>query len=119
MKKCLCSFAVWMVLFCIFSVDVLAGDLVLKPKSKSASDSDYTKTTKLQWDLLTEDGKPAGSLETTDEGNYVFYDRNGTYEGIILSSLEWIPKTGKYIRVTPQEAQLYLDIVKALRKTGK
>jgi len=61
-------------------------------------------------------GALAGTLKRTEKGNFKFYDQGGGYVGLIVETGKWIPRDARrsYTSITPEEAQLYLDALKAI-----
>jgi len=70
-----------------------------------------------EWGLYSKAGNVMlGTVKKTEKGNYKFYGGEGEYVGLIVESKAWIPRDARrsYTRITPEEAQLYLDVLKAI-----
>jgi hypothetical protein len=75
-----------------------------------------------QWELYSKTGNAVvGTVKKTEEGNYKFYGGEGEYIGLILESRTWIPRDARrsYTRIEPEEAELYLDVLKAIETLKK
>ncbi|MDY6953090.1 MAG: hypothetical protein SWE60_16400 [Thermodesulfobacteriota bacterium] len=70
-----------------------------------------------EWGLYSKTANVAvATFKRTEEGNYKFYGGEGEYVGLILESKAWIPRDARrsYTRIKPEEAELYLDVLKAI-----
>ena len=69
-----------------------------------------------EWAMYDDGGALVGSLKRTEKGNFKFYDQSGGYVGLIVETGKWIPRDARrsYTSITPEEAQLYLDALKAI-----
>jgi len=70
-----------------------------------------------EWGLYSKAGNlVVATVKKTAEGNYKFYSGEGEYVGLILESKAWIPRDARrsYTRIKPEEAELYLDVLKAI-----
>ena len=97
--------ATMIVLFCSSSFPVFAEKLATRPKGQN------------EWEILNQNGAVVGTFKRTDKGNYKFYNTGGGYVGLILDSGTWIPRDSRrsYTFITPEDAQLYLDVLKAIK----
>ena len=96
--------ATMIVLFCFDSSAVFSEQLAITPKGQN------------EWEMLNQDGDVVGTLKRTEKGSHKFYNRVGKYFGLILYSGKWIPPDARrsYTTITPQAAQLYLDVLKVI-----
>jgi hypothetical protein len=69
-----------------------------------------------EWELYDKPGNLAGTVKKTEQGNFKFYNRGGKYVGLILDSGTWLPRDARrsYTIITPEDAELYLDVLKVL-----
>ena len=84
---------------------VFSEPLALRPHGKG------------EWGLYSKTGNVVvATVRKTEEGNYKFYGGEGEYVGLILESKAWIPRDARrsYTRIKPEEAELYLDVLKAI-----
>jgi hypothetical protein len=106
MKK-VALLATMIALFCSSAFPVFSGEVTTRPKGQN------------KWEMLNQNGDIVGTLKGTEEGNYKFYNRGGGYVGLILHSGKWIPRDSRrsYTTITPEEAQLYLNALEAIKTT--
>ncbi len=67
-----------------------------------------------QWAILDSDGQEIGTLAKVDEGAYSILPKGGQYLGIVISDGE-LKLTGRHPTMSPSEAQLYLDVLDAIK----
>jgi hypothetical protein len=65
--------------------------------------------------MLDADGQSLGTLKSIEDGAFTVQFSNGDYLGIILKTGE-LKKPGRHPTVTEQEAQFYLDVLRAIKK---
>jgi hypothetical protein len=89
---------------CFSSLAVFSAEITPKPKGQD------------DWALYDENAAFLGTLKRTKEGNFKFYDKSGEYMGLIVDAGRWIPRDARrsYTSITPEEARLYLDALKAI-----
>jgi hypothetical protein len=99
--------ATMMILFCSGSFPAFSEQLATRPKGQN------------EWEVLNHNGSVIGSFQKTEKGSYKFYNSGGKYVGLILDSGKWIPRDARrsYTTITPEDAQLYLDVLGAIRTT--
>lgn len=99
--------ATMIALFCSSSFPVFSEELTTRPKGQN------------EWEMLNQNGVVLGTLKRTEKGNHKFYNRGGGYVGLILHSGKWIPRDSRsnHTTITPQEAQLYLYVLEAIKTT--
>ena len=92
------------VLFCFSSIAVFSAQITPRPKGQN------------EWAMYDENAVFVGTLKRTEEGNFKFYDKGGGYVGLIVEAGRWIPRDARrsYTSIEPEEAQLYLDALKAI-----
>jgi hypothetical protein len=69
-----------------------------------------------EWVLRDQNGGNAGTL-TKGELNFKFYNESEKFMGYIDTAGNWLPRLGinrREMRVTPEQAQFYLDVLKAV-----
>jgi hypothetical protein len=78
------------------------------------------KPTKQQgeWSILDSSGTFVGTLKSIDNGAYSLQDSSGLYYGVIKSTGE-LQTNQRHPLITPDEAQLYLDTLKAISQLKK
>jgi hypothetical protein len=91
-------------LFCFTSFAVFSAQITPRPKGQN------------EWAMHDDSGALVGTLKKTEKGNFKFYDQSGGYVGLIVETGKWIPRDARrsYTSITPEEAQLYLDALKAI-----
>ncbi len=67
-----------------------------------------------KWAILDSDEQEIGTLAKVDEGAYSIQPKGGQYLGIVISSGD-LKLTGRHPTVTPAQAQLYLDVIDAIK----
>ncbi len=67
-----------------------------------------------EWTILRASGEKAGTLKSIENGAYSIQLANGQYFGIILKTGE-LQSNRRHPLFTPDEAQLYLDALKAIK----
>ncbi|MCE5335488.1 MAG: hypothetical protein LLG06_12970 [Desulfobacteraceae bacterium] len=67
-----------------------------------------------EWTIIRPSGEMAGTLKRVENGAYSIQLANGQYFGIILKTGE-LQSNRRHALFTPDEAQLYLDALKAIR----
>ena len=104
MKKVL-LLATMIVLFCSSLFPVFSEQLATRPKGQN------------EWEMLNQNGDVVGTLKKTEKGNYKFYNGGGRYVGLIFQTGKWMPREASrsYTTITPEEAQLYLDTLEAIK----
>lgn len=88
-------------IFFLTTLSVFSAQLTAKPNGPN------------MWDLYSQDNKLVGSVKKNETNSLSFYDKNGTYIGVIQESGTWVPWNARR-RVTfikPEEARLYLDVL--------
>jgi len=98
------TLATVIVLFCFSSLPAFSGQITPRPKGQN------------EWAMYDENAVFVGTLKRTEEGNFKFYDKGGGYVGLIVEAGRWIPRDSRrsYTSIEPEEAQLYLDALKAI-----
>ena len=104
MKKVI-LLATMIVFFCFSSLPAFSEQLETRPRGQN------------EWQMLSQSGDVVGTLKRTEKGNYKFYNGGGKYGGLVLHSEKWIPPDARrsYTRITPEAAQLYLDVLKVIK----
>lgn len=105
MKKAFLSCFLFLVLL-IYAFPVLAEDLTLK-----------TGQQKGEWVVLNQKGDPVGTLKNVDRDAFLV-TLGGRYIGTILKSGD-LQTNRNHAIFKPEDAQFYLDVLKALRAIGK
>jgi len=97
--------ATMIVLFWSSSFPVFSEQLATRPKGQN------------EWEVLNQNGNVLGTFKRTEKGNYKFYNTGGGYVGLILHSGKLMPREASrsYTTITPEEAQLYLDVLEAIK----
>ncbi len=67
-----------------------------------------------EWTILNSSGAQVGTLKSLPEGGYSLLTGSGRYLGAILQTGE-LQSNIRYQRYTPEEAQLYLDVLEAIK----
>jgi hypothetical protein len=67
-----------------------------------------------KWAIVDSGGQEVGTLAKVDEGAYSILPKNGQYLGIVISNGD-LKLTGRHPTVSPSEAQLYLDVLEAIK----
>ncbi|MGA2400096.1 MAG: hypothetical protein ABSG91_00120 [Syntrophobacteraceae bacterium] len=67
-----------------------------------------------QWAVLDADGQETGTLAKVDEGAYSILPKGGQYLGIVRSNGD-LQLTGRHPVISPSQAQLYLDVLDAIK----
>lgn len=104
MKK-MVLLATMILLFCSSSFPVFSEQLTTRPRGEN------------EWEMLNRNGKVVGTLTKTEKGSYKLFDGGGKYVGLILNSGKLLPRDASrsYTTITPEEAQLYLDVLEAIK----
>ena len=105
MRKAILSLAV-IVLFFFIAPNAFSDEIVLKANEKD----------KNTWQMQNKKGDMIGTLKK--EGDvYRFFDKNQEFMGSILESKRLMPKgyRSRSTKISPELAQLYLDILEALK----
>jgi len=89
------------IFICFGSLSVFGDEIFVKSKGKH------------EWEVYNQSGDSIGALKKTEEGNFIFFDEQGNYSGLILKSGQWKPK-GLKPKITPRAAKLYLDVLEAI-----
>ncbi len=103
MRKAIILAAMIVALF-LCSLPVLADDIVLKPTGENT------------WAMHNLKGDFVGTLKREEQGTFTYYNKDEKYMGRILKSGVLQPKNFQRAKtsITPEEAQLYLDVLKAI-----
>ncbi|SPD76307.1 exported hypothetical protein [uncultured Desulfobacterium sp.] len=103
MKKAILCLAVLFV-FLFSSSQSFSGEIILKEKEKDT------------WEMQNKTGEKIGTLKR-DQGVYRFFDNNQEFMGSILESKQLMPKgfRSRSTKITPELAQLYLDLLDAIK----
>ncbi len=74
-----------------------------------------------EWRIINQDGEFVGTLKSEKQQSFTFYDAGGVFMGTILESKDWIHRLYRKrdTRVTPEEARLYIDALKAIEIINK
>ena len=90
--------------FCFSSLAVFSAQITPRPKGQN------------EWAMEDDSGALVGTLKRTEKGNFKLYDQSGGYVGLIVETGTWIPRDARrsYTSITPEEARLYLDALKAI-----
>ena len=93
------------VFFCCSSLPAYSGQITPSPKGQD------------EWAMHDRNSTFVGTLKRTEKGNFKFYDKGGAYVGLIVENGKWIPRDARrsYTSITPEDAQLYLDALKAIK----
>jgi hypothetical protein len=91
------------IFFLLLSQQAFADEITLNQVNKGA------------WKITDSGGQPVGTLKSVEDGAFSVQFTNGEYLGLILKTGD-LKKPGRHPLVTEQEAQLYLDILKAIKK---
>jgi len=67
-----------------------------------------------KWAILDSGGQEIGTLEKVEEGAYSILPKGGQYLGVVRSNGD-LQLTGRHPAITPSQAQLYLDVLEALK----
>ena len=69
-----------------------------------------------EWRIINQNGEFVGTLKSAEQRSFTFYDTGGVFTGTILESKDWIHRLYRKrdTRVTPEEARLYIDALKAI-----
>jgi hypothetical protein len=67
-----------------------------------------------KWTILDAQGQEIGTLAKVDEGAYSIMPQGGRYLGIVKSNGD-LQLTGRHPTVSPSQAQLYLDVIDAIK----
>lgn len=69
-----------------------------------------------EWKIINPDGEVVGLLRSETRKSFTFYDAGGSFVGTILESKAWMHRLyrKRTTQVTPEEARLYLDALKAI-----
>jgi len=67
-----------------------------------------------KWAILDSEGQELGTLARVDEGAYSILPKGGQYLGIVIGSGD-LKLTGRHPAISPSEAQLYLDVLEAIK----
>ena len=69
-----------------------------------------------KWRIINHEGMAVGTLVSEGLQSFKFYDSNGVFIGTILRSKEWFHRLYRKrdTRITPEEARLYLQALKAI-----
>lgn len=103
MKKAILCLAVIFV-FLFSASHSFSGEIILKEKEKDT------------WEMQNKMGEKIGTLQR-DKGVYRFFDNNQEFMGSILESKQLMPKgfRSRSTKITPEQAQLYLDLLEAIK----
>ncbi len=71
-----------------------------------------------EWSILDATGNVVGTLKSIDNGSYSLQASTGLYYGIIKSTGE-LQTNQRHPLITPDEAQLYIDTLKAMSDLKK
>ena len=80
----------------------LADEVSLKPSGEG------------QWAILDSGGEEIGTLAKVEEGAYSILPKGGPYIGIVKSNGD-LQLTGRHPVLSPSGAQLYLDVLEAIK----
>ena len=96
-------------------VSVLVLLLLCSTVFYAFADGVALKPTKQQgeWSILDASGNVLGTLRSIDNGAYSLQRGDGIYYGIIKNTGE-LQTNQRHPLITPEEAQLYLDTLKAI-----
>ena len=89
-------------LFIGFSSFALADEVALKVSGEG------------QWVILDSGGQEIGTLAKVEEGAYSILPKGGQYLGIVRRNGD-LQLTGRHPTLAPSEAQLYLDVLEAIK----
>jgi hypothetical protein len=67
-----------------------------------------------KWAILDAGGQELGTLAKVDEGAYSILPQGGQYLGIVRSNGD-LQLTGRHPTMSPAQAQLYLDVLEAIK----
>ncbi|MGA2936495.1 MAG: hypothetical protein ABSF52_05270 [Syntrophobacteraceae bacterium] len=67
-----------------------------------------------KWAILDEGGQELGTLAKVEEGAYSILPKGGQYLGIVRSNGD-LQLTGRHPTMSPAQAQLYLDVIEAIK----
>ncbi len=67
-----------------------------------------------EWTIWNSGGAQVGTLKSLPDGGYSLLTGSGRYLGAILKTGE-LQSNIRYQRYTPEEAQLYLDVLEAIK----
>ena len=69
-----------------------------------------------EWDILNNEGGVVGRLQSDSKTSFKFYDTSGLFIGTILESGGWQHRLyrKRNTQITPEEARLYLDALRAI-----
>ena len=86
------------------SLPVFSEPITTRPKGQN------------EWAMHDDSDALDGTLKRTEKGNFKLYDQSGGYVGLIVETGTWIPRDARrsYTSITPEEARLYLDALKAI-----
>ena len=98
MKKGALILSIFVLLF-VWTVPVLADGIAVVKGHDS-------------W-VITYNNAVIGSLKKSPEDNYMLFDKDGDYVGLVLQSGD-LKLPGSFPLITPAISQLHLDAVKAL-----
>lgn len=87
----------------LFSQYAVADELTLSQVNKG------------EWKILDSSGQSIGILKSIEDGGYSVQYTGGEYLGVIASNGE-LRKTGRHPTFTETDANLYLDVLKAIKR---
>ncbi|MFZ0929026.1 MAG: hypothetical protein WAN11_10520 [Syntrophobacteraceae bacterium] len=67
-----------------------------------------------KWTILDSGGQEIGTLAKVDEGAYSILPNGGPYLGIVIGNGD-LKLTGRHPVLSPSNAQLYLDVIDAIK----
>ena len=110
--------AVYLWIFLAISVCLGAAVSAQETNTESSKVGDVTvePVGEGEWRITNQDGQFVGTLKSERQQSFTFYDTSGVFIGTILESKAWLHRLYRKrdTRVTPEEARLYIDALKAI-----
>jgi len=74
-----------------------------------------------EWRIINPEGAFVGTLKSVEQKGFTFFDTDGTFIGTITESGAWFHRLYRKrdTRITPDEAKLYTDALKAIEAVKK
>ena len=74
-----------------------------------------------EWRIINPAGEFEGTLKSTEQKAFTFFDAEGMFIGTITESGDWLHRLYRKrdTRITPDEARLYIDALKVIELIKK